>query len=77
MLADRLKGSDPDTARLLLDSVVAGDADDPQRPDAMLALAALERAQQPQRAEALLCELGEAYPMHPAAELARSRGWLS
>ena len=77
MLAERLKASDAETARLLLVSVVRGPADDLQRPDAMLALAALEREAAPERAEVLLRELIEAYPMHPAAELARARGWLS
>ncbi|MCB8933671.1 MAG: rhomboid family intramembrane serine protease [Fimbriimonadaceae bacterium] len=77
LLAERFKDPDPETARRLLQSVVEGSQDDPQRPDAMLALVALERETSPSRAQDLLAELLRIYPMHPAAELARTRGWAS
>lgn len=77
MLAERLKASDPDAAKALLNSVVTGAPNDAQRPDALLSLAAMEREGAPQKAEALLGELLRSYPMHPASELARTRGWLS
>ncbi len=51
--------------------------EDPQRPEALLALAGLEREGEPGRAEALLEELRRTYPLHPAAELARRRGWIA
>ncbi len=75
MLAERLKGSQPEVARCLLDSVIRGPTNDPQRPDAMLSLVAMMRDAAPQPAQSLLDELMSAYPMHPAAELARTRGW--
>jgi membrane associated rhomboid family serine protease len=71
-LADR----HPDVARALLKSVAEGPKDEPQRPDAILALAGLERETHPARAEVLLKELVADYPLHPAVELARKRGWL-
>lgn len=77
LLAERLKETDPECAKRLLRSVVAGASDDPQRPDALLALVALEREASPSRAQELLAELLRIYPMHPAAELARTRGWAS
>lgn len=75
LLAERFKASDPELARRLLVSVVEGSREDPERPDAMLALAALEREGSPARAQQLLSELMQSYPMHPAAESARTRGW--
>jgi hypothetical protein len=75
MLAERLKEHDPDCSRELLESVVS-EADEPQRPDAMMSLIALEWDENPVRAHALLDELTERYPLHPAVELARARGWL-
>lgn len=77
MLAERFKGSQPDIARCLLESVIRGPATDPQRPDAMLSLISIMREAAPQPAQSLLDELMSAYPMHPAAELARTRGWVS
>ncbi len=77
LLADKYKETDPETARLLLESVVDGPTSDPQIPDAMLALAALERDHQPDRAEAILTSLQEKFPLHPTVDLARHRGWIS
>jgi membrane associated rhomboid family serine protease len=73
----QLADQHPDVARALLKSVVEGPADEPQRPDAILALAAVERETHPARAEALLAQLAQDYPLHPAVELARKRGWLA
>lgn len=64
-------------ARPLLLSVVEGPTDEPQRPDAILALAALEREENPGRAAELIEELMSKHPLHPAAELARKRGWVA
>ncbi len=75
LLAERLRSSSPGTAILLLQSVVDGSADDPQRPDALLALAGLRREADPAPAHELVAELLDRYPLHPAAELARARGW--
>lgn len=71
-LADQHK----DVARALLKSVAEGPVEESQRPDAILALAALERESHPARADILLKELAADYPLHPAVELARKRGWL-
>ena len=75
-IADQCRASSPDLSRALLRSVVEGPADESQRPDAMLALISLERDDHPDLAAKLLGELTGKYPMHPAAELARKRGWL-
>ncbi|MFQ3668682.1 MAG: hypothetical protein SNJ61_07325, partial [Fimbriimonadaceae bacterium] len=61
-------------ARALLQSVIRH-ADDPQRPEALLALADLMRESDPEPATAMVQELFEKYPLHPAAEIARRRGW--
>jgi len=57
-------------------SIVDGPNSEPQRPDAMLTLAALERKTSPEEAAAALGQLEREYPLHPAVELARARGWL-
>lgn len=75
-LADRHQAFPP-LVRALLRSVVEGPKDEPQRPDAMVALIGVERSEHPDRAEALLAELAREYAMHPATELARKRGWLA
>ncbi len=76
-IADQCRPSAPDVARALLRSVVDGPREEPQRPEAMLALIGLEREAEPEKATGLLLELLEAYPLHPAAELARKRGWVA
>lgn len=76
MLAEQWKANRPDAAQALLRSVVAGPQDDPQRPDALIALAGLVLAEQPEQAGPLLAELRARYPLHPATEVARVRGWI-
>lgn len=75
LLAERIRGQHGDLARLLLESVVGGPANDGQRPDAMLALAEIRRDSDPAGAAQLVQELFQAYPLHPASELARAKGW--
>lgn len=75
-LAERLKDGHPAVARALLVSVADAGADDASRPEALLALAGLERHRQPERAAVLLRELTKRYPLHPCCDLARQRGWL-
>jgi membrane associated rhomboid family serine protease len=77
LIADRCRQSDTDLARLLLQSVVDGPESDPQIPDAMLALAALEMEVNPDRAEQVLKQLEAKFPLHPTVNLARHRGWLT
>lgn len=74
--AEALRTLDPDASALLLESVVSGPIDEPQRPDAMLTLADLLRDAQPERANAMLEMLGRDYPLHPAVDLARAKGLL-
>jgi len=74
-LADQCRSSAHDVCRALLSSVVQGPHDELQRPDAMLALIGLEKELHPDRADTLMAELLKAYPLHPATELARKRGW--
>jgi hypothetical protein len=69
-------GDDQDVARELLQSVVDGD-DDIQRPEAMLALAGLEREDHAEKATEILNKLCAKYPLHPTVDLARARGWLA
>jgi len=74
--AGRCHDSAPAIEKALLKSVVEGPKDELQRPDAILALAALERESEPQLADTLLNQLKQEYPLHPAVDLARKRGWL-
>ncbi len=74
--ADQCRTNAPDVCRALLKSVIDGPADDAQRPDALLAMIAVEREDHPLKAEDLLAQLIASYPLHPAAELARKRGWV-
>jgi hypothetical protein len=76
MLAERFKDKDPECAILMLQTVVQADVREPQRPEAMLALAGLERDRDPEKSRRLLEELNRTYPLHPAVELARQRGWI-
>jgi membrane associated rhomboid family serine protease len=76
LLAERFKDSNRDLSIQLLETVIC-EPDDGQRPEAILALAALEREAHPSRAEDLLRELATSYPLHPAMEVARKRGWVS
>lgn len=75
-LADALRTEDPETSRRLLQSVL-DDPDESRRPEALLALAEVEREAAPDRCAALLDELERLYPLHPATEVARKRGWRS
>lgn len=70
VLADRFAVPNPDLAKALLLSVVAGDSADPQVPEALFALASL------QSGEGWAERLAAEYPMHPAADRAKSRGLL-
>ncbi len=74
--ADRCHATAPAIEKALLKSVVEGHNNDPQRPDALLALAGLELGDQDDHAQLLLHELADSYPLHPAVDLARKRGWL-
>ncbi len=70
-------GLPPDAAHRLLNSIIGGSKDEPQRPEAMLDLASLLRADKPEASDLVLKELAEQYPIHSATELAKQRGWLS
>jgi membrane associated rhomboid family serine protease len=74
--AEALSNTDSEAAATLLQSVVEGPVDDPMRPDAILALATLVQAREPERASGLLAELDARYPLHPVADLARAKGLL-
>ena len=75
LLAERLRSQDENAcAGKLLESVVMDAASSDQRPEAMLALAELRRAEDPQSAQQLIDELFRSYPLHPAADIARARG---
>jgi membrane associated rhomboid family serine protease len=73
-LADKYKKSEPDLSRLLLLSVIRVMSDG-QRPDALYALACLDDQEYPENASTWLRDLFTNYPLHPASDLARARGW--
>lgn len=68
--ADKLKAIDPGLSIILLESIANGDADDPQRPDAMLSLALLDGQ------TGWAARLAKEFPLHPAVEVAKSRGLI-
>ncbi len=74
MLADRYKTNLPDLSRLLLFSVIRVMTDN-ERPDALYALAVLDQETDPEAAKSWIAELFARYPLHPASDLARAKGW--
>lgn len=72
----QLADQNPEVARILLASIVEGPAEEPRRADAMLAMAALEEEDSEKRRNLLQSLLRE-YPLHPAVDLARKRGWIA
>lgn len=76
VLAEKVRESNPEAAQCLLESVIAEPATETQRPEAMLALVSLTRTESPGESEILLGRLIAEYPLHPAVELAKARGWL-
>lgn len=74
LLADRLRSSHPKLAIELLESVISESDEDNQRPEALFALASIRRESDPEPAKALVVELLDRYPLHPAADLARAKG---
>lgn len=74
--AQQLMVSHPDVSDLLLMSIVSGPGTDAAVPDAMLSLATLRLDHNPAGGQKLLQELKEKYPLHPATELARTKGLL-
>jgi membrane associated rhomboid family serine protease len=75
LYAEQLKSRKQDLAAVLLESVVKGPPSDSQRPDAILALAEIRRDSDPDGANRLVAELFAQYPLHPASEIARAKGW--
>jgi len=73
LLAEKFRTSNPELAKSVLLSVLGGRLDDPQRPEALLALSTLLGKDS---AGEYLAELKSTYDLHPAAELARARGLL-
>jgi len=76
-LAEKVGPHDVKAACSLLQSIVDGPMVEPQRTDAMLALAGFEREASPEESMKVLAQLRKEYPLHPAVELARARGWLN
>ena len=73
-LADRFSEPHPRTARFLLESIMDESAE-AALPDAILYLAAFEKDRRPDQFERLLQRLLGEFPLSPAADLARKRGW--
>lgn len=76
-LAEKVNEKDAEAAEMLLQSVIEASASEPQRPEAMLSLAAMKLEGAPLEAEQLLRNLEEEYPLHPTVGLARARGWIA
>jgi membrane associated rhomboid family serine protease len=74
--ADELRSVRPNLACVLFESIVA-EPESERRPEALLALAGLVRDNDPLWAKALVAELCRTYPLDPAAEVAKKRGWLA
>jgi len=77
MLAEKARHHNSDAARCLLESVISEPESEPQRPEAMLALANLLQDTESEESKAILERLVAEYPLHPAVEVARARGWIS
>ncbi len=75
MLADQLKDQTPVVAHDLIQSVIR-DSDETAKPDALLALVSLEYVSDPERAKKTLAILTREFPLAPATEVARQRGWI-
>jgi len=72
--AEMLQKSTPEASVVLLKSVIEGPDDDPQKPDALFALAQL--LPDPDQAKKLLEKLRTQFPLHAATEVARAKGLL-
>ncbi len=72
-LAHDFESSNPELAETVLRSVIDGPDSEVQRPEAILALIELQNEPDAE----LLRLLTDKYPLHPATELARVRGWIS
>lgn len=75
ILAEKLKGSDSELASRFLESILEGSSTDESRPEAILGLADLRRETDPETAAKLVSELFQTYPLHPASDVARAKGW--
>lgn len=73
LMAEKFRAGNPELSKSLLLSVLGGDVRDPQRPEALLALASLIGKEEGQP---YLAELKRDFDMHPTADLARARGLL-
>ncbi len=75
LLAERFKASHPETAAELLKTVLEEGPNDPQRPEALLAMAEIKKAAG-EPFDDCIQELSARYELHPAMELAKARGLL-
>ncbi|MFZ4507482.1 MAG: rhomboid family intramembrane serine protease [Fimbriimonas sp.] len=75
-LADALVPHESAVAKLLLETVVQGPEADREWPNAILALAMIEREDDPLLAQTLVRRLATHDPMHPLLEVIRKRGWI-
>lgn len=73
LLAEKYRSKSPELCKSLLLSVLGGPESDPQRPEALLALATLLGKE---GGSAYISELRHNFEMHPACDLARTRGLL-
>lgn len=73
LYAEKFRATNPELAKSLLLSVLGGDAKDPQRPEALLALSTLVGKEE---SGVYLEELKRDFDLHPAADLARARGLM-
>jgi hypothetical protein len=76
MFAEKFKEEQPAVSKALLVTVLQETDQDAYLPEAMLALVALQRTSEPDKADQLLKQLIESFPLHPCVDLARKRGWV-
>ncbi len=73
IMASRFEKTDLELARALIQTVAFDPVPNAYQPDALLTLAKLYEVDRPEKAKELLAVLQNRFPMHQAAEIARTR----
>lgn len=75
-MAQKMATTSPKAQEILLESVTNEPTNDPQVPEALLALAVLNTDSDSSRSSQLLERLQTEFPLHPATDIAKVRGLL-
>jgi membrane associated rhomboid family serine protease len=76
MLAEKFKQEHSAVSQALLMTVLQESDQDAFWPEAMLAMASIQRMTEPEKADEMLRRLVQTCPLHPCVDLARKRGWV-